>query len=142
MMYTASGGELPEADLPLTGYCQYCGIAGAHMELFRPESSPFDGGRITFRARVYYVCGRDHFETAVRVEARAEIHEQWCTQAQVLRVGGRDDSRVEPTIEWTVTDRYCWRCGTHGAVFKATTRCSKCGELQRLYIRDREVDRR
>ena len=141
-MYTASGGELTEADLPRTGYCQYCGIAGAHIELFRPESAPFEGGRITFRARVFDVCRRDHFETALREEARAEIHEQFYSQAQVLRPGGSDASRVEPTIEWTVTDRYCWRCGRHGVVFKSTTRCSKCGELQRLYIRDREGDSR
>jgi hypothetical protein len=75
MIYTVSGCELAEADLPFTGYCQYCGMAGAHVEFFRPESAPTKGGIITFRTRVYYVCGRDHFETVVREEARAEIHE-------------------------------------------------------------------
>jgi hypothetical protein len=140
MIYTASSGELPEADLPFTGYCQYCGIAGAHVELYRPESAPFIGGKITFRARAYYACRRDHFEAAVREEARAEIHEQYEAQVRALCLGGSDERRAEPAIVWTVTDRYCWRCGTHAEVFKATTRCSKCGELQRLYLRDNEVD--
>jgi len=125
-MFTTSGYEVAEADLPSTGYCQYCGIAGAHVELFRPESVPWEGGRISFRARAFYVCGTDHFQTAVRQEARAEIHEQFEAQTQVSATG--------PRIEWKVMDRYCWLCGTHGAIFKSMTRCSKCGELQRLYI--------
>jgi hypothetical protein len=131
IMYTTSGQELAEADLPLAGYCQYCGITGAHVELFRPESAPWEGGRITFRARAYYVCGRDHFDAAVREEARAEIYEQFEAHTGV--------SAAESRIEWKVTDRYCWLCGTHGAIFKSTTRCSKCGEIQRLYIRDAEA---
>src|SRR6478735_4655216 len=95
-MYTTSGHELAAADLPRTGYCQYCGIAGAHVELFRPEGAPWQGGTITFRARAYYVCGRAHFETAVREEARSEIHEQFETQTRTLGTpgcaGGGQDS--------------------------------------------------
>jgi hypothetical protein len=130
-MFTTSGHELAEADLPRTGYCQYCGVAGAHLELFRLESAPWEGGRITFRARAYYVCGRDHFGAAVREEARAEIQEQVEAQTKV--------SATEPTVEWKVMDRYCWLCGTHGAIFKSSPRCSQCGELQRLYIRADEA---
>ena len=130
-MFTTSGNELAEADLPSNGYCQYCGIAGAHVKLYRPESVPWEGGRITFRARAFYVCGRLHFEAAVRQEFRAEIHEQLESHTQV--------SASVPRIEWKVMDRYCWLCGTHGAIFKSMTRCSKCGELQRLYIRPDEA---
>ena len=98
------------------------------------------------------MCGRTHFEQAVREEARAEIHEQFEAKTQVLGVPGnvaasshtRPDqelpaARAESRSEWKVMDRYCWLCGTHGAIFKSATRCSKCGELQRLYIRDVEA---
>ena len=127
-MYTASGDEVAQADLPRMGYCQYCGINDAHIELFRPESVPWETGTLTFRTRAWYVCGSDHFESAVREEVRAELHEQFYAHTQV--------SPGEPRMEWKVMDRYCWLCGTHGAIFRSTTRCSSCGELQRLYIRD------
>ena len=137
-MHTTSGNEVAEGDLPRAGYCQYCGIDGAHIELFRPETVPSESGPITFRTRAYYVCGRLHFEACVREEARAEIWEQYYAQVQDRR--GHDSvaeglpSQLSHDIpvEWKAMDRYCWFCGTHGAVFKSTTRCSKCGELQRL----------
>lgn len=123
-MHTASGNEVAEADLPRAGFCQYCGVDGAHIELFRPETVPFESGPITFRTRAYYACGPLHFEACVREEGRAEIWEQLPREL-----------RHDMPVEWKAMDRYCWFCGTHGAVFKSMTRCSTCGELQRLYIR-------
>ena len=152
-MYTASGHEVAAEELPRAGYCQYCGAEGAHVEPFRPESSSWQSGKFTFRTRAYYVCGRDHFDAAVREEVRAEVLEQFeahqgasvtlRTEVEQLRnLAGLDVAAgdAERRLEWKVTDRYCWLCGEHGALFKSTTRCRKCGELQRLYIRDRKAE--
>jgi hypothetical protein len=142
-MLTPSGNEVGEIDLRRAGYCQYCGIEGAHVELFRPETVPFESRPITFRTRLYYACGHLHFEACVREEARAEIWEQ--CEAQ-LRDRRKPDSMADglpsqlghdTSVEWRVMDRYCWFCGTHGK-FNSMTRCTKCGELQRLYIRSAE----
>jgi hypothetical protein len=148
--YTASGNQITQADLPRSGYCQYCGIDGAHVELFQAEGVSTVGGKITFRKRAYYACGRTHFDSAVREEIKAELRDQLGgknetgvtavgTEAVDLLSRIRQDLDVEPMdarSEWKVMDRYCWCCGTHGAVFKSTTRCSNCGELQRLYLRE------
>ena len=92
------------------------------------------------------VAGDAHFETVVREEARADIHEQWHAEMQRLVVSGSAseraiaesyaDSLTKPIPEWKVMDRHCWSCGTHGASFVSTTRCAQCGELQRLYVKD------
>jgi hypothetical protein len=146
--YTRLGNQVAQIKLPRTGYCQYCGIKEAHVELYRPEGVSLLRITIAFCARAYYVCGRDHFENAIREEARAEIAEQLNEAAELfldpnagtsegLRARQEEDvliARAVSPVEWTVKDRYCWRCGTHGAVFKSETRCSKCGELQRLYV--------
>jgi len=112
MTYTTSGYDVSDVELPRTGYCQYCGLTPAHIEIFRSEGVHFGGAKFTFRARLYYVCGREHFETAVREEARAEIHEQWEAHTRTLRMQGgasaslldlsreeRPDGQVAPGIE-------------------------------------------
>ena len=126
---TRSGGPASHGILPVT-----CGVEGAHFELFRPEDSPIVVGVIAWSARVYYVCGRTHFESAVREEARAELKDQSEAKDGVLST----EAGSESSGEWMVMDRYCWFCGTHGAVFNSATRCSKCGELQRLCLREGE----
>jgi len=114
--YTIRGHDVSDVKLRRTGYRQYCGLAQAHVEIFRPEGVDFGGARFTFRAKVYYVCGREHFEHAVREEARAEIHEQWEAHVLTLRTNGSADARLvdrsgqeptdaqgPPTIEWMVS---------------------------------------
>ena len=152
--HTVSENEVAHVDLPRTGYCQYCGVEGAHFELFQPEGFAVGGGRtIGLRARIYYVCGHDHFDNAVREEARAELKDQWfgvlrdrwfevTDGAAEARLPRLEQERVIAQAsrgEWKVIDRYCWFCGTHGAAFKSATRCSKCGKLQRLYLRECEA---
>jgi hypothetical protein len=149
-MDTASGRELDEADLALAGFCQYCGVGDAHAKSWRCEFESIDGGRLKGRTRVFYACGLDHFESAVREESVAEIRELLDAPSGTAGVErGATNGPPDPgaqgvpssppgrTIEWRVMDRYCWSCGTHGALFESTTPCSKCGERQRLYLRER-----
>ena len=75
MTHMMSGRELDEAALPATGYCQYCGIAGAHVEFWRFEIEPIDAGRVRGRMRVFYACGHEHLQSTVREEAVAELRE-------------------------------------------------------------------
>jgi hypothetical protein len=88
----------------------------------------------------------------VREEARVEIEEQ-CHEARNVIVSAEAGAveglharrekelliaGAESAGAWKVMDRYCWFCGTRGAVFTSASRCSKCGELQRLYVREDE----
>ena len=128
VVYTRMGNQVDPMQLPRTGYCQWCGRPGAQFETFRPESS----ARITFRTKVWFVCGPGHLSSVIREEG-------------VRREDARDSGEPEVVVPnektiapWKVRDRYCWRCGTHRDVTISATRCSTCGELQRLYIREGE----
>ena len=150
VVYTRMGNQVDPVQLPRTGYCQWCGRPGAQFETFRPEGWP--PAQIAFRTRAWFVCGREHRDSAIGEEIRAELQEQWDDmQARRAAATGvpREDVRDsgEPGLAvsngktpgpWKVMDRYCWRCGTHRDVTTSATRCSTCGELQRLYIREGE----
>ena len=97
---------------------RYLWCRGCPLELFRPDDSPIVVGVITWRARVYYVCGRTHFESAVREEARAELKDQFEAKDGVLstEAGSAEDlptrrkqqparARAESSGEWKVMDR-------------------------------------
>jgi hypothetical protein len=117
------------------------------------ETPSFEGKTFRFRARVYYTCGSSHFEKTIAEEIRAEIAEQWTElttgvfsqqtgTTKHLHASAKEHSQSVPAEgaesrrKWKVEDRYCWFCGTHGSVFESLSRCSNCGELQRLYLRE------